>query len=116
MSTPEVYAHFDTLNPGADPAPPTAEALIAALPTRDPHALAPTLFNGLQEPAFDLRPALRELVEHGESEGALRGLVSGSGPTCVFLCESEAHASDVAGRIDAETVLVASGPTAGALG
>ena len=115
MSTPAVYAHFDELHPDADLAPPTAEALVAALQTRDPHALAPTLFNGLEAPAFDLRPALRELVEHGQDLGALRGLLSGSGPTVVFLCEDEAHAGDLAGRIDAETVLVASGPTAGAL-
>lgn len=115
MSTPAVYAHFDELNPGADPAPPTSEALVAALATGDPHRLAPTLFNGLQESAFDLRPALRELVGHGEDLGALRGLVSGSGPTVLFLCASEAHAGDVADRLDAETVLVASGPTAGAL-
>lgn len=115
LSTPAVYAHFDQLHPDADPAPPRADDLVAALATRDPHVLAPTLSNGLQDPAFALRPELRELVEHGESLGALRGLVSGSGPTCVFLCESESHARDVAGRIEAETVLVASGPTAGAL-
>lgn len=117
MSTPAVYRHFDELYPDTSPEPPSADALLAALTTKDPHALAPTLHNGLQEPAFDLRPDLRRLVEQGEAAGALRGLVSGSGPTCVFLCESEAHADTVAGRLrDAghETVLTAHGPAAGA--
>ena len=50
--------------------------------------------------------------------GALRGLVSGSGPTCVFLCESADHARSVAGVLSAadeeRVVLVAHGPVAGA--
>lgn len=117
MSTPAVYRHFDELYPTASPTPPSADALLAALTTRDPHALAATLHNGLQEPAFDLRPDLRDLVAQGEAAGALRGLVSGSGPTCVFLCESGDHAATVAaGLRDAGhgTVLTATGPVAGA--
>lgn len=117
MSTPAVYRHFDQLYPHAASTPPSAGALLAALTTRDPHALAATLHNGLQEPAFDLRPDLRELVAQGEKAGALRGLVSGSGPTCVFLCESSAHADDVASQLrnsGHETVLTATGPAAGA--
>lgn len=117
LSTPAVYRHFDKLYPHAAPEPPQADALLAALMSRDPHALARTLHNGLQEPAFDLRPDLRRLVAQGEELGALRGLVSGSGPTCVFLCESEAHAHLVAARLGVaghETVLTAQGPAAGA--
>ncbi len=117
MSTPAVYRHFDELYPQATTTPPSADALLAALTSRDPHALAATLHNGLQAPAFDLRPDLRELISAGEKAGALRGLVSGSGPTCVFLCESPVHADAVAvGLRDAghETVLTATGPAAGA--
>ncbi len=115
LSTPEVYARFDALNPDASLTPPRADALLAALATGDPQALAPTLFNGLQEPAFDLRPDLRERVSAGETAGALRGLVSGSGPTCLFLCESREHAGEVAGRIGTFS-LVASGPVPGPMG
>jgi 4-diphosphocytidyl-2-C-methyl-D-erythritol kinase len=115
LSTPSVYARFDELYPDAAPTPPRADALIAALATGDPHALAPTLFNGLQEAALLLRPDLRARVAAGEEAGALRGLVSGSGPTCLFLCESRAHAEEVAGRIDGFS-LVASGPVPGAFG
>jgi 4-diphosphocytidyl-2-C-methyl-D-erythritol kinase len=117
LSTPAVYRHFDELHPAASPTPPSADALLAALVTGDPRALARTLHNGLQEPAFDLRPELRALVARGEAEGALRGLVSGSGPTCLFLCEDAAHqAAVVAGLRGAgqEIVLPAYGPVAGA--
>ena len=116
MSTPAVYRHFDELFPGAAPTPPNADALLAALTSREPHALAPTLHNDLQEPAFDLRPDLRALVAAGEEAGALRGLVSGSGPTCVFLCRDDDDAAAVADALRPayETVLTATGPAAGA--
>ena len=120
LSTPEVYRHFDRLFPNASPTPPPADALLAALAAQDPQALAATLHNDLQAPAFDLRPDLEKQIAFGEAEGALRGLVSGSGPTCVFLCESGDHARAVAGALasssDAATpvVLVANGPVPGA--
>ena len=117
MSTPEVYRHFDTLFPHASPTPPDAEAVLAALLTGDPLTLARALHNDLQDAAVDLRPELGVLLARGETEGALRGLVSGSGPTCLFLCESADHARDLAGalmRSGHEIVLVANGAVAGA--
>ena len=64
---------------------------------------------------------LEKQIAFGEAEGALRGLVSGSGPTCVYLCESGDHARAVAGALVASAgdaappvVLVANGPVAGA--
>lgn len=116
MSTPAVYAHFDKLFPDAGPTPPDAEDLLGALRTGQPLSLARALHNDLQEPAIDLRPELGALIEHGESEGALRGIVSGSGPTVVFLCESADHARDLAGalmRTGHPVVLVANGAVAG---
>ncbi len=117
LSTPEVYRHFDRLRPDAAPVPPDAEALLGALRTGQPVSLARTLHNDLQEPAIDLRPELGALIERGEAEGALRGLVSGSGPTVVFLCESADHARDLAGALirgGHDVVLVANGAVAGA--
>lgn len=117
LSTPEVYRHFDKLFPDAPVEPPGADLLLGALRTGQPLSLARTLHNDLQEAAVDLRPELGELITRGESEGALRGLVSGSGPTCVFLCESADHARDLAGallRSGPSTVLVANGAVAGA--
>jgi 4-diphosphocytidyl-2-C-methyl-D-erythritol kinase len=117
LSTPAVYRHFDVLRPDASPTPPDAEQLLSALRTGQPLSLARALHNDLQEPAIDLRPELGRLIDQGESEGALRGMVSGSGPTVVFLCESADHARDLTGamlRTGHDPVLVANGAVAGA--
>ena len=60
----------------------------------------------------------RRTLRAGVAAGALAGMVSGSGPTCAFLCTG----ADVAVRVAAElagagvcrTVRVASGPVHGA--
>jgi 4-diphosphocytidyl-2-C-methyl-D-erythritol kinase len=99
LSTPAVYRHFDVLHPDAPSTPAEPTELLAALATREPVRLARTLRNDLEEPAIDLRPELGALIERGEREGALRGMVSGSGPTCVFLCEGRDEAMAVAESI-----------------
>jgi 4-diphosphocytidyl-2-C-methyl-D-erythritol kinase len=117
LSTPAVYRRHDELRPEAPATPPAPYRLVAFL--GDPaEAVAPLLHNDLQPAALDLRPDLAYLLAAGEAAGALRGLVSGSGPTCVFLCADEAAARAVAGELRApeRVVLVASGPVAGALG
>lgn len=118
LSTPAVYRRFDELVPDAPATPPSADRLLAALASGESLALAAALHNDLQEPAIDLRPELGDLLDRGEQEGALRGLVSGSGPTCVFLCEDADAARAVAGALGDDgahpTVLVAPGPVAGA--
>jgi 4-diphosphocytidyl-2-C-methyl-D-erythritol kinase len=92
--------------------------VLAALAAGDPHALAPLLGNELQAAALSLDPALRRTLRAGTDAGALAGIVSGSGPTCAFLCTSSAHAVDVgtelAGAGVCRTVRVASGPVQGA--
>lgn len=117
LSTPTVYRHFDTMRPDAPEVPAPAAPLLAALATGEPLRLARTLHNDLQAPAIDLRPELGTLIERGEAEGALRGMVSGSGPTCVFLCDSQAGAHAVATGLQGaghDVVLIANGPVAGA--
>ncbi|HEX8780905.1 MAG TPA: 4-(cytidine 5'-diphospho)-2-C-methyl-D-erythritol kinase, partial [Nocardioides sp.] len=116
LSTPAVYRHFDLLFPDAPTTPPPADAALAALASGDPFALAAALHNDLEAPAVDLRPELGDLLERGEIEGALRGLLSGSGPTCLFLCEDAAAARAVAVALGSsyDTVLVAPAPVAGA--
>ena len=117
LSTPAVYRHFDALRPDAPEQPAPAEPLLAALATGEPVRLARALHNDLQEAAIDLRPELGGLITLGESEGALRGLVSGSGPTVVFLCDSADGARETAlGLAGAghDVVLTATGPVAGA--
>jgi 4-diphosphocytidyl-2-C-methyl-D-erythritol kinase len=116
LSTPAVYRHFDVLHPDAPSTPAEPTELLAALATREPVRLARTLRNDLEEPAIDLRPELGTLIERGELEGALRGMVSGSGPTCVFLCEGRDEATAVTAGLSAtyDVVLPAMGPVAGA--
>ena len=94
---------------------PTPSSL--ALATGDPEILAGALHNDLEAAALDLRPDLADLLELGERSGALRGLVSGSGPTCLFLDRGRrrgARASPAGCRSDHDVVLVTNGPVAGA--
>jgi 4-diphosphocytidyl-2-C-methyl-D-erythritol kinase len=117
LSTPAVYRRFDEMFPDAPATPASSAAVVSALASAQPAHLAAALHNDLEAAAIDLRPELGELIAHGEAEGALRGLVSGSGPTVLFLCESGDHARALAGRLqgdDLPVVLVANGPVSGA--
>ena len=115
LSTPAVYRHFDKLFPQAGE-PAGAEAVLAALATGDPGVLARALHNDLQTAALDLRPDLATVIETGESAGALRGIVSGSGPTCVFLAAGPDEARLLAHELRERgypVALPAPGPVAG---
>ena len=94
------------------------EPLLTALSGGDPRELAPLLGNDLQPAALSLEPDLRRTLRAGSGAGALAGIVSGSGPTCAFLCASAENAVDVgtelAGAGVCRTVRVASGPVHGA--
>lgn len=119
LSTPAVFAELDRLrDTGAPPRLPEPEAVLVALTGDDPNRLAPLLGNELQAAAVSLDPALRRTLRAGQQAGALTGIVSGSGPTCAFLCSSAASALDVgtelAGAGVCRTVRVASGPVPGA--
>jgi 4-diphosphocytidyl-2-C-methyl-D-erythritol kinase len=118
MSTPEVYRHYDEVRPDAPEVPGPPDEVVAALAAGDVRRLAGALHNDLEQAACDLRPDLARLIVEGVDAGALRGLVSGSGPTCVFLCESAEHARAVAGAFqssdESRVALVAHGPVAGA--
>lgn len=65
---------------------------LQALRLGDTAMLAETMHNDLQAPALRLMPRLVGTLELGERMGALAGIVSGSGPTCAFLCEDESAA------------------------
>lgn len=117
LSTPAVYRRYDELRPDAPARPAAPYRLVEFL--EDPVAeVAALLHNDLQVAALDLRPDLADLLAAGEAAGALRGIVSGSGPTCVFLCADQATAERVAQSLRAsyDVVLTACGPVKGALG
>ncbi len=119
LSTPKVYGELDRLR--ADGDPPRVgphEAVMEALASGDPRRLALLLGNDLQAAAVSLRPGLRRTLRAGVTAGALAGVVSGSGPTCAFLCSDAdsalAVAAELAGAGVCRTVRVAHGPVPGA--
>lgn len=102
LSTPAVFREFDRLAQGREiPAPEASPALLAALASGDPEALAATLVNDLQPAALSLRPGLAETLAAGTDAGALAALVSGSGPTTAFLVRDAASAAKVAAALEA---------------
>jgi 4-diphosphocytidyl-2-C-methyl-D-erythritol kinase len=122
LSTPAVYAALDEHRErhAADlPAigtPQVDAAVLQALRSGDPHALAEALHNDLQVAALHLRPELADLLELGERNGALAGIVSGSGPTIAFLAADldSALSLQIALSAARHTVLRATGPVHGA--
>jgi 4-diphosphocytidyl-2-C-methyl-D-erythritol kinase len=102
MSTPTVYAELDRHRAEHVPdiAPPPRlpvvfPPVLHALRQGDPHLLATASRNDLEIAAVRLRPDLDDLLTLGSAEGALTGLVSGSGPSVAFLVEDEEAAIDL---------------------
>jgi 4-diphosphocytidyl-2-C-methyl-D-erythritol kinase len=92
LSTPAVYSELDKHRDrhSQDIFPATAQPFVdanvlQALRAGDPQQLAETLYNDLQAPALHLEPSLASILELGEENGALAGVISGSGPTIAFL-------------------------------
>jgi 4-diphosphocytidyl-2-C-methyl-D-erythritol kinase len=122
LSTPEVYAALDRIR-AAQTGSGKAEAaldtsLMSALRSGDAKQVGARLSNDLQQAAVSLYPALRKTLTAGLELGALGALVSGSGPTCVFLAASAERALELAVAISGagvcRSVARVSGPVAGA--
>jgi 4-diphosphocytidyl-2-C-methyl-D-erythritol kinase len=97
LATPLVYGTLDRLRAGRNVAEPELSAeLMSALRAGDPQLLGAALSNDLQGPAVSMFPALRKTLAAGVELGALGALVSGSGPTCLFLTGSAGQATDLA--------------------
>ena len=92
--------------------------MLTALRGGDVEALAAALDNDLQEAAFSLRPELAAVRDAGLMLGAAGGLVSGSGPTIVFLAQDRHSACALAAALvnsgAATRVHTARGPVPGA--
>ena len=119
LSTPAVFRRFDELTgTGASAVRDVPEALTSALRAGDAPALAASLHNDLQAAALDLRPELAQVIAVAEEAGALRAIVSGSGPTIAALVENPAGAQRVSRALTASglvaDVLRADAPVAGA--
>lgn len=105
LPTPMVFAGLDAMRPEG-PEPHVSEAVMSALRSADVRALGRALENDLQAPAIALKPSLQRTLEAGIDAGALGAIVSGSGPTCVFLVRDSNHGVDV------QVALTASGVAA----
>lgn len=123
LSTPAVYTeldrHRDRHSQDIFPAPvaPSVDAnVLQALRAGDPEMLAECLHNDLQAPALHLEPSLASVLELGEENGALAGIVSGSGPTIAFLAADLDSALELQIALSAArlTVVRATGPVHGA--
>lgn len=108
MSTPNVYNELDRHRDrhAQDIFPsqvqPSVDAnVLQALRAGDPHMLAEVLHNDLQAPALHIAPGLGAVLELGEENGALAGVISGSGPTVAFL------APDLDGALELQIALSA---------
>ncbi len=103
LSTPGVYRTLDSMreqagvraeDPDLDP------DLVRAVSQADAETLSALMVNDLQAPAVSQLPELDDLLDLGLSEGAMQGIVSGSGPTVFFLAHDAAHASQLATSLE----------------
>ena len=92
LSTPSVYAKFDELGESEEFS--DLSQLVDSVHTVEELALK--LGNGLQSAAIALMPQLESLIGEIESLGALKAIVSGSGPTIAALCSSRDQAVEIA--------------------
>jgi 4-diphosphocytidyl-2-C-methyl-D-erythritol kinase len=105
LSTPEVYAEFDRLGLGRDP--DELDRLSGQVPgaARDASLLAERLLhNDLEAPARALCPPIGDALADVRASGAVRAMVSGSGPTVFGLFTGEegpAHAQAAAAALRA---------------
>jgi 4-diphosphocytidyl-2-C-methyl-D-erythritol kinase len=123
LSTPAVYKELDDhrlrnaqdIFP-AELSPSVDSEVLQALRAGDPHMLAETLYNDLQAPALHLEPSLSAVLELGEENGALAGIISGSGPTVAFLAADLDNALELQIALSAAQLMVvrATGPVHGA--
>lgn len=91
LSTAEVYARL-----AAPPLPatgsavvPATEAMVTALASGNPTAIARALINDMQSAAFALLPELDRLSERMLQQGCLAVLLCGSGSTLFGICPNE---------------------------
>jgi 4-diphosphocytidyl-2-C-methyl-D-erythritol kinase len=105
LSTPDVYRKLDVMRieAGIDvsslEAPTIPAELIEALVSGDVETVAEYMHNDLEIAALALRPELELTIKAGMKAGALRSMVSGSGPTIVHLAKDRVHAEQILSRL-----------------
>jgi len=121
LSTPKIFEACDMQRRRAGvevPAPSVHPDLMTALRSRDTAAIGRALYNDLQPASVEVLPEIGELLTLGRAAGACGSLVSGSGPTTVFLVDSPLAAANVEAELRASggcrAVRRARGPVPGA--
>ena len=105
LSTPDVYRKLDVMRTesGVDVSalekPEVPEELVAALVSGDAREVSKYMHNDLEIAALALRPELSKTIEAGRKAGALKSMVSGSGPTIAHLAKDRIHAEQIANRL-----------------
>jgi 4-diphosphocytidyl-2-C-methyl-D-erythritol kinase len=105
LSTPDVYRKLDVLRTeaGVDVSalekPAVPEELVAAVVAGSAEEVAQYMHNDLEIAALALRPELATTIEAGRKAGALKSMVSGSGPTIAHLAKDRIHAEQIANRL-----------------
>ena len=105
LSTPDVYRKLDVMRTesGVDVSilemPVVPSELIAALVSGDALEVSKYMHNDLEIAALALRPELADTIDAGRKAGALKSMVSGSGPTIAHLAKDRIHAEQIANRL-----------------
>ncbi len=125
LSTPAVFQTFDSAGLGRESLEIFSSEFLDTT-KQDAQSLANVLENDLQQAALCLRPELAKVGEFMLSAGALRWIVSGSGPTIAALAPTQAAAKKIQTTLEQaseelaasgcalKTVAVAGGPARGA--
>lgn len=103
LSTAKVFDKLDDLRfTYAAMVPHMDTTLISrALLSGDPHQVGAAMHNDLEAAALALRPSLQQLIHDAEDAGAIRAMISGSGPTVAALCADQASALRVVSQLTA---------------
>ncbi|GAA1808432.1 4-(cytidine 5'-diphospho)-2-C-methyl-D-erythritol kinase [Nesterenkonia flava] len=106
LSTPQVYGTLDEMRERAEvevDEPVLDQDLVRAVCTADAEMIATLMTNDLQAPAVSKLPSLEDMMDAGMIEGALQGMVSGSGPTVMFLTRDAESAAQLATGLQERT-------------
>lgn len=93
LSTREVYARFDEMG---EPELGDPFEVADALARGDVDRLGQAMRNDLEQAALSLSPGVSEGRQAMEDAGAVRAMLTGSGPTWLGLAWNEGHAEDIA--------------------
>lgn len=118
LSTPQVYKRLDELRAAREEhteSPEINRNIIRALQNGNPFEIAELLHNDLEEAAISLRPDLKIKMTTALQHGAIRTMVSGSGPTVLALAASEVAAMQIARSLTelGYKAIATSGPAVG---